>query len=106
MASDSKQLIRQIAAERIEILFDLALNELSRHSDDSNTLSRSYASKIARISAHYRVKIPKRVEQGICNKCHFVLMPGLNATVKVVSTHSYVAIKCGNCGAEKHIFYK
>jgi RNase P subunit RPR2 len=106
MTSNNKQLTKQIAAERIEILFDLVAKELSSASEDSTILAKSYASKIARISAHYKIKIPKRIEQRICHKCHSLLIPGLNATAKVVSIHSYVSIKCSNCGAEKHIFYK
>ncbi|MCL4373690.1 MAG: ribonuclease P [Candidatus Marsarchaeota archaeon] len=106
MPKDHKELVRGIAEERIAILFDLAKKSTIENTGISRNLARSYVKKILLISMHYKVKLPKRVKDSICARCNTVLIPGLNAHVRLASSHSYIALKCDNCGYEKHIFYK
>ncbi len=96
-----KDLIKSIALERIEILFDSA----ERISDQNADLSKKYVSTLRKISSHYKVTIPKKMRDRICTNCDLVLVPGLNCTVRMVSSHRYMAYKCKNCGKESHIHY-
>lgn len=93
---------KEIASERIELLFDHAKNELERNP----SLSHTYVRTLKKIGSHYKVPIPKHISNNICTKCNMVLEPGITATVRVVSSKGYVSYKCAKCGKEKHIFIK
>ncbi len=102
MREDRRELAQKIAAERIGILFGLA----ERKAGSDSALSHRYVLMLKRIAAHYKVGLPKNIRNGICAKCNHVLVPGLNSTVRVVSSKGYMAYRCAGCGAEKHVFYK
>ena len=102
MREDRRELVQKVAAERIEILFGLA----EKKAGNDSALSHRYVLMLKRIAAHYRVGLPKNIRNGICAKCNQVLVPGLNSTVRVVSSKGYMAYRCGTCGTEKHVFYK
>lgn len=86
----------------MEILFGLATKKI----ESDSRLSHRYVLLLKKIAAHYKVQTPKRIRNNICAKCNQVLVPGLNATVRVVSSKGYVAYKCSNCGTERHVFYR
>lgn len=93
-----------MAEQRIRGLFALAKKSLEPSSPFKGMGDR-YIRIAERISAHYKVRIPNSMKAQICRSCHRLLVPGLNATVRVVSGKGYVAYTC-RCGAERHIFYK
>lgn len=99
-----EKLEKQIAGERIERLFKLAEERTRLGTERSDKLSKRYIGLARRISSHYKVKMPKKIRDGICKKCNSVLIPGINAKVRK-SSHGYMAYKC-NCGAEKRVFLK
>ncbi len=66
---------------------------------------RKYVKLMLKISTHYRVKMPDKIKESICKNCQSVLVPGLNAKVRLVSSHGYVAYSCNGCGFERHTFY-
>jgi len=99
---NKKELIKQIARERIEILFKQAGEMQNRNQE----LSKKYVRLIKRLSSHYKVGIPKEIKNNICRKCNLVLIPGSTASIKIVSSRGYIAKKCLSCGNEIHIFYK
>ena len=98
----SKALVREIAAQRILILFHQA--ELAAAKEPA--LSRSYISLLRRISTHYKVRLGARIRSSLCGRCNTVLIPGLTASVTIASSKGFAVYKCRNCGAEKHIFYR
>ncbi|MGC8652132.1 MAG: ribonuclease P protein component 4 [Candidatus Micrarchaeia archaeon] len=106
MAKNHGGLVKSIAGERMAILLELAKKNTLENTEQSRKLARSYVKKIRLISMHYKVKLPKQARDIICKKCNTLLIPGLNAHVRIASSHSYVVLKCDNCGHEKHIFYK
>lgn len=96
------RLIKEIAAERIRILYDLARGLAGR--DDS--LSSEYVKTLRRISAHYKVGIPEGIKDRICKRCNLVLVPGLTSDVRLASSKGYLVYTCRKCKGENHIFYK
>lgn len=94
--------VKEIAAERIPLLFGLALREARRDIG----LSRGYIRTLKRISQHYKVHVPNDIDSRICGHCNTVLMPGLTATVRLVSSKGFVSYRCDSCGRERHVFYK
>ncbi len=98
---NKKDIVKKIALERIGILFDKA--EITADADRAR--SKRYVSSLRKISSHYKVTIPKRMRDRICTKCEVVLVPGLNCSIRVVSSHRYVAYKCSACGGEAHVHY-
>jgi len=101
-----RAVVRQIAKERIEILYNHAKELTMQNTEESRKLAQKYVKRLRSIGMHYRVKIPKEIKNSICKKCNSVLLPGLNAHVRIASSHSYIVIKCDSCGTEKHIFYR
>ena len=101
MAKSKRPLVRQIAEERIKILFVLAEKTL----EEDRPLSSKYVKYLRRIAAHYKVGMPAGIRNRICTKCNLVLSPGLTSSVRVVSSKGYVAYKCLVCGSERHIHY-
>ncbi len=98
---ERKDLVKKIAAERIELLFGLSESMIN----ENQGLAHRYVETLKRISTHYKVPIPKKMKDRICAACRTLLVPGLNCRVNVVSSHKYVAYVCNRCGKEKHLHY-
>ena len=96
------RLIKEIAAERIQILYNLAISQVGKDQE----LSAEYVKTLRRISAHYKVGIPGRIKDTVCKRCNLVLIPGLTASVRLASSKGYLVYTCRKCKGENHIFYK
>ena len=96
------RLIKEIAAERIRILYDLAVGRVGKDTE----LSTEYVKTLRRISAHYKVGIPEDIKDRVCKRCNLVLIPGLTASVRLASSKGYLVYTCSRCKGENHIFYK
>ncbi|MBO4302769.1 ribonuclease P [Methanosarcinaceae archaeon] len=83
---------RNIAAERIEILFGLASENFSEHPERS----QRYASLARLISMHYRVPIPAEHKRRLCRHCYTYLVPGNNCRVRL--KNKCVLVTCFTCG--------
>ncbi len=101
MVEGKKELVRKIALERMQILFGLAGNEIGSRPG----LARRYVAEIRELSAHYKVSMPRAMRNSICGSCGTLMVPGLNATVRVVSSGRYVAYVCKGCGRQRHVRY-
>lgn len=97
----NNSLVRQIAEERISILYGLAEQKIVTAPE----LSHRYVSTLRKISSHYKISIPKKLRNTICTHCSVIMSPGINAQVRIVSSKGYIAYKCNSCGREKHIHY-
>ena len=95
-------MVRTVAKERMERLFYLA----ERSVVDGGRYSNNYVRLIEKISAHYKVPVPRSMRNRICKHCMTVLVPGLNCRVTVASSKGYVGYKCTACGKELHVHYK
>lgn len=102
MHQNKKNLVKEIAGERIAILFDLA----GKSVEDDKELARRYVKRLRYLSSHYKVQLPKHIRNGICKHCNEVLVPGFNAKIRIASSKGYVATICNTCGRELHSYYK
>ena len=97
--------VRKLAIERIERLFELAKAKTKERDSSSKQLAKRYVRIAKEISEHYKVTMPKNVKNMICKNCGNILVPGLNTKVRLASSKKYITYIC-ECGEEKHIFYK
>ena len=98
-------LMGRIAAERIAMLMRMAEKTTLWKTADSRRLAKRYARLALKISEHYKVKLPELAKNKVCKKCGNFLVPGLNCSVRLASSHGYAVYTC-ECGEEKHVFYK
>jgi ribonuclease P protein subunit RPR2 len=88
-----------IAKERMDILFNLAMKEFSTNSSRSNR----YVELARNISKKYNTKIPLKWNRSYCKTCYKFLYPGKNCTIRLVSNE--VRIKCHECNKTMKIPY-
>jgi ribonuclease P protein subunit RPR2 len=81
-----KEVIRELARERIERLFVLA-GEESR---------KEYITLARKIGMKYRVRIPKELKMRMCRNCYSYLIFGRNARVRLRGDR--MSVTCLNCG--------
>ncbi len=98
----NRNFIKKIVLERIEILFDAAEERIN---NKELKLAERYISRLRKMSSHYKIKIPKKYKNKICNRCNLILIPGITCNVKIVSIHRYVSYECKKCKKQKHLFY-
>jgi ribonuclease P protein subunit RPR2 len=85
----SKQ--KEIAKERIEILFEQAKLQFPKNKSLANryvTLARKLAMKV-------RVRIPQEYKRKFCKHCHKYLQPGINSRTR--TRDGKVIISCLEC---------
>ena len=83
------------------ILRVLQLAEMNLRSDAK--LSKRYVEIAIRISKKYNVDLPKNYSKRICKHCHTLMVPGYNATVRVLD--GVVIWICGECGHVRRFGY-
>jgi len=99
-----KKLIKQIAHERMNYLFNRAHEIFPEHKDLANRyiyLTRRYAQRA-------KIRIPIEWKKRICNKCKKFLYPGINCRVRMHSKGkgSHISITCFECNKVTRYFYK
>ena len=92
---------RQIALERIEILFKQADKRLKANPE----LSKRYIQLARKIAMRYLVKIPVDLKQKFCKKCGTYLKPGVNCRIRLNPKGKVRIITCLECNAIKRIPY-
>ncbi|MGD0510241.1 MAG: ribonuclease P protein component 4 [Candidatus Micrarchaeaceae archaeon] len=101
MAAKSGGVARDIAAERIQTLYNLAV----KVNNADPKLSTRYARLIKQIGKHYRIRLDGEIKRHICKKCGSFLVEGQNLSVRVASSKRSVVYKCLGCGLEARIPY-
>lgn len=94
-----------MASSRIRTLMHLAEEKTLERKPEARKLAQRYAKLALKISEHYKAKIPDSLKHRVCRKCGNFLVPGINCSVRLASSHGYAAYVC-ECGNEEHIFYK
>ena len=94
MITKSKQ--KQIAKERIEILFTQA----KQISKKSLLLADRYVTLARKLSMKYKVKIPLKYKRFICKYCYNYLIPG--KTLRTRIKNKKLIYYCTNCKKIKH----
>ncbi len=95
-----KNLIQDIAAQRMWRLFELAKREYAEQPDRSER----YVQLIRNISMRNRITIPREIKRSICKHCYAFLMPGKNARYRL--KEGFIVISCQSCGKEMRYPYK
>ena len=85
----SKQ--REIALERIDILFYQAEEKFALHPD----LSNRYVELARKISMKLRLRIPSIYKRKYCKHCYAYLVPGKNCRVRIRTKK--IIISCQEC---------
>jgi len=86
-----KPQIKQIARERIAILFGQA----QRVYAESPELANRYVELARRISMRQRCRIDREFRRQFCHHCYSYLVPGRNMRVRV--HRGNVVVTCGEC---------
>jgi ribonuclease P protein subunit RPR2 len=93
-----KEVERDIARERIEILLGLAKKTVKT---DRN-LTRRYVELAKKIGMRAQVNIPREDKRMICKNCGTLLVPGFNCRVRTrPNGGTKVIITCLDCGGHK-----
>ncbi|MBE6506904.1 MAG: ribonuclease P [Methanocorpusculum parvum] len=83
--------VKQIARERIEILFSLVHDK-----QDNPELADRYVSLAREISMRQRLRLSKQQKRSFCRSCGAHFVPGRNLRVRV--QHGKVIYTCQECG--------
>lgn len=97
MSRAKDKVIKRIALERIQILFNLGVGAIRRGEYD---LAYRYGKLIHRISMRVRVKIPRNVKRWVCKHCKVIMVPGVNAKIRTRRKGKTLRIvtRCLMCG--------
>ncbi|MGP8329451.1 MAG: ribonuclease P protein component 4 [Methanosarcinaceae archaeon] len=95
-----KSLIRDLAVQRIERLFELADNEFGQNPKRSDR----YVYLARRIGMRYRVRFPSKLKRMICKHCRSYLVPGSSARVRL--RKRYITVTCLRCNKQMRYPYK
>ena len=91
---------RQIALERISILFENAIGMLKVNPE----LAQYYIVVARKIGMRYKVRMPKIFKRMICKKCKGFIIPGVNCRVRTrTNREPHIIITCYNCGGYMRI---
>lgn len=86
---------RQIALERIHILFRLAQKTIGKNPE----LAQRYVHIARKIAMATRVRIPREYRRQVCRRCKRFIYPGVNCRVRIQSGGTpHVVITCLDCG--------
>ena len=92
--------IKQIAHERIRILFTLAKQIANERPD----LADRYVEIAKRIAMKTRVHLPKEFRLLICRHCKRFILPGISCQVRIQPRREpHVTITCLRCGSYMRI---
>ena len=83
--------VKQIARERIGILFDRA-----HERRDEPALANRYVSLAREISMRQRLRLSKEQKRSFCRSCGAYFVPGKNLRVRI--QHGKVIYTCQECG--------
>jgi ribonuclease P protein subunit RPR2 len=89
----NKNLVQQIALERIFRLFELAEGEFAQHPERS----KRYVELARKVGSRNNVTIPLELKKRFCKKCGSYLKKGANS--EWAEKEKWLEIKCRECGA-------
>ena len=92
--------IKQIAKQRIQILFDQAKNTYKTNPQ----LATQYNKTARRIAMAAKIRLPLEFRRQTCKNCNALLMQGSNCRVRIKQKReSHVVVTCLNCGNQTRI---
>jgi len=100
MAKNKSPNQRQIAQERIDILFSEAECDFRVSPENA----RNFVRHALNIALRCRVRIPVEFKRKFCKNCLSYLKPGVSSAVRL--NKQRLIITCKNCGTLKRVPYK
>lgn len=92
--------IKQIAKQRIQILFDQAKNTCKSNPQSA----MQYVKTARRIAMAAKIRLPLEFRRQTCKNCNALLVQGSNCRVRIKQKReSHVVITCLNCGNQTRI---
>ena len=94
-----KTMAREIARERVNILFDAA-REVAHRSSPDDAFSRRYVFTARKLAMRIREPLPFHYKRACCKTCNEILIPGLTSRVRLQGSgkNAHVAVTCLRCG--------
>ena len=95
--------VRQIARQRIQILFDQAKNV----GKTDPQLAIQYVKSARRIAMAARIRLPVEFRRGTCKNCNALFVQGYNCRVRVKQKREpHVVVTCLNCGNQTRMLLR
>jgi ribonuclease P protein subunit RPR2 len=95
--------IKQIAQQRIEILFEQA-KKVARANPK---LAAQYIDSARRIAMAAKIRLPLEFRRGTCKECNALYLHGINCRVRVKQKREpHVVVTCLNCGNQTRYMLK
>ena len=95
--------IKQIARQRIQVLFD----EAKKIGRTDPKLASRYVKSARKIAMAARIRMPTDFRRQTCRNCNALLVQGINCRVRVKQKREpHVVITCLNCGNQTRIMLK
>jgi len=95
-----KSAAKQIAKQRIQVLFQQAKNVYKSNPQ----LSSRYIATARKIAMAAKIPLPTKHKRQICKNCNVLLVPGDNCRVRIRQKREpHVVITCLSCGCKTRI---
>jgi len=92
--------IKQIARQRIQILFEQA----KKTAKSDPTLAAKYVKSARRIAMAAKIRLPLEFKRQTCKECNSLFVQGSNCRVRVKQKREpHVVVTCLNCGNQTRI---
>ncbi len=95
--------IRQVARQRIQLLFEQA----EKVCKTNHSLTIKYVSTARKIAMSAKIRLPDKYKNQICKNCNMLLVQGYNCQVRIRQKREpHVVVTCLNCGHQTRILLK
>ena len=95
-----KSLIKDLAIQRIDRLFELAHDEFGQNPQRSDR----YVLLARRIGMRYRIRFPSTLKRQMCKHCRSYLVQGSSSRVRLRGR--YITVTCLRCNKQMRYPYK
>jgi ribonuclease P protein subunit RPR2 len=95
--------VKQIAQQRIEILFGQA----EAVSKTNPKLAAEYVKSAQKVAMSARFPLPPTYKRRVCRHCGFLLVEGFNVRVRIQQKREpHIVVTCLNCGYNSRIMLR
>ena len=95
--------VKQIARQRIQILFEQA-KKIGR---TNPKLARQYVGSARKIAMAAKIRLPIEFRRGTCKECNSLFVQGVNCRVRIKQKREpHVVVTCLNCGNQTRIMFR
>ena len=100
---NNQSIVRQIARQRVQILFGQA-RKVGRK---DSKLAMQYILSARKIAMAAKIRLPLEFRRGTCKECNSFFVQGVNCRVRIKQKREpHVVVTCLNCGNQTRILLK